>query len=338
MKVAVISLVLLGLLAAVCAAVLMGTLAGRSDSAHAPAAAKVDQYVEVLLAARDLPPMSIIDKTLVTTKKVPASQVPENALLNPVQVVGKVITSRMVAHQAFTKGCFPREGQGIALATALPPGKRAVSITLSDWSGMAGLLYPGSTVDVLVSFKQLGGGHMPGDEMMATTLLQGLQVLAIGSQSIAQDEFRDKNPGALAGNGQINTRMVTLLVDTKQAEVLQLAMQSGSVSLAMRNPLDGSHESRRLTRAREIAPDGAFGVSMAAAPDPFTDKPAVAEPAPAAPANEWETIIIRGTNTQSRRFPLPTADHPSLDMVAPAATPKAQLEPAGADAGDKDRV
>ena len=338
MKIAVVSLVLLGLLAALCAAVLMGTLAGRSELAAAPAADKGEQQVDVLIAARDLPPMSIIDSGAVTTKKVPQSQVPENALLNPVQVVGKVITSRMVANQLFSKACFPREGTGVALATALPPGKRAMSITLTDWSGMAGLLYPGSTVDVLVSFKTLGGGHGPGDEMMATTLLQGLQVLAIGTQSIAHDEFRDKNPGALSNSGQINTRMVTLLVDTKQAEVLQLAMQSGSVSLAMRNPMDAAQESRRLTRAREIAPDGALGVSTEAAPDPFVEKPTqVAEPAPR-PVDAWETIIIRGTATQSRRFPLPTANDTISEPAEPTATPKAEFEPAGADTAEKDRV
>jgi hypothetical protein len=32
--------------------------------------------------------------------------------------------------------------------------------------------------------------------------------------------------------------VVTLMVDTRQAEALQLAMENGSISLAMRNPLD----------------------------------------------------------------------------------------------------
>ena len=250
MKVAVICLVLFGVIAAICAAVLVATLA-RPTGPVAQTGSKAEQDVDVLVAARELQPMSVIDTSAVVVKKVPKSQVPANALLNPVQVVGKVLTDRMLPDQAFTKSCFAREGTGVYLATAVPPGKRAMSISLTDWSGMAGLLYPGSVVDVLVSFKTLGiQGRRDETEMLSTTLLQGLQVLAIGSQSIADDEYKDKDAGALAQRGQINFRMVTLLVDPKQAEILQLASQTGSIALAMRNPLDAEHETRRLTRAR----------------------------------------------------------------------------------------
>jgi pilus assembly protein CpaB len=249
----------------------------------------------------------------------------------------------MVANQPFTKFCFAREGHGVFLAAAVPPGKRAMSITLNDWSGMAGLLYPGSVVDVLVSFKTLGdeAANQRNDEMMSTTLLQGLQVMAIGSQSIADDEFKDKDPGALAQRGQINTRMVTLLVNPKQAEILQLAMNSGSISLAMRNPLDNGQESRRLTRAREISPDGGTPGIALTSEDPFADsksnesRPAAAaaatvtSPATPAHANAWQTTIIRGKASETRTFPLPADTHGTApDPIDPAdATPKAELAP-----------
>jgi pilus assembly protein CpaB len=315
MKIAVLSLVLLGVLAAACAAVLVTTLTSRGQGS-APVA-KTSDDVEILIAARDLPPMTVIESGFVKAKKVPKAQVPQNALLNSIHVVGKVTVERMVSGQAFTKSCFPKEGTGVALAAALPPGKRAMSVTLSDWSGMAGLLYPGSVVDVLVSFKTLGVGKATGAEMKSTTLLQGLQVLAIGSQSIATDNYQDKNPGALSKSGQINTRMITLLVDTKQAEILQLAMQTGAISLAMRNPLDAAKESRRLTRAREISPDaGTFGVDSIPI-DPFDEEAAnqtAAQPTPdhaaaaaKGKADEWQTVIVRGSASETRTFPLPEA-------------------------------
>jgi pilus assembly protein CpaB len=335
MKIAVITLVLLGVLAAICAAVLITTLTSRSGAG--PTAAIIGEPdVEVLVAAHDLPAMSVVDSGAVTLKKVPKSEVPANALLNSVQVVGKVITDRMLEKQVFTKNCFAREGTGVYLASAVPPGKRAMSITLTDWSGMAGLLYPGSVVDVLVSFKSLGDVKV--DEMMATTLLQGLQVLAIGSQSIAQDQFQDKETGALAARGQINTRMVTLLVDPKQAEILQLAMQNGSISLSMRNPLDTSREARRLTRAREIAPDrGQVGITSAEATvDPFEPeiKPAkraaseVKKLEPVAP-ELWETLIVRGTVSEKRTFSMPE-DADQSEKAAPGAkaAPVAPATPA----------
>ena len=334
MKVAVICLVIFGLIAAVCAAVLVTTLSRPSVQVTA---GKAESEVDVLVATRELAPMSVVDSKAVATRKVPKSQVPQNALLNPVQVVGKVLTDRMLPDQPFTKSVFAREGTGVYLATALPPGKRAMSISLTDWSGMAGLLYPGSVVDVLVSFKTLGvQGRTDNTEMLATTLLQNLQVLAIGSQSIAEEEYKDKQAGALAQRGQINTRMVTLLVDTKQAEILQLAMQAGSISLAMRNPLDAAQEARRLTRAREISPvSSSGGVSTAAADDgdPFAEvkKPEPVKAAKPVP-NEWLTTIIRGKESHTRAFPLPAIP---VSAAEPQGKPSPADDAGGAEAAPK---
>ena len=342
MKVAVISLVLFGLLAAICAAVLIATLS-RPTGPQSAVTVKTEPDVDVLVATRELQPMSVVDATAVAIKKVPKSQAPVNALLNPVQVVGKVLTDRVLADQVFTKSCFAREGAGVYLATAVPPGKRAMSISLTDWSGMAGLLYPGSIVDVLVSYKSLGvEGRGTETELLSTTLLQGLQVLAIGSQSIADDQYQDKEAGALAQRGQINFRMVTLLVDPKQAEILQLATQTGSIALAMRNPLDADHDSRRLTRAREINPNaGAAGVVTVSEKDPFEEAPPAkaAVEKPAGP-QEWETIIIRGKESSTRTFALPPAaaaaaeadDAAAGETAEPAASPKAAPEKAARDA------
>jgi pilus assembly protein CpaB len=331
MKFAVLILVVLGLVASGCAAVLVAALSGRSDGGGA-VSTNTDPEIEVLLASSDLLPMTVVDSAAVTTKRMRKSQIPQNALLSPVLVVGKVITDRMVAGQMFTRNCFPREGAGVYLATAVPPGKRAMSISLNDWSCLAGLLYPGSVVDVLVSFKTLGVEGKRGEtEMMSTTLLQGLQVLAIGAQSIAEGEYQDKNPGALSARGQINFRMVTLLVDAKQAEILQLAMQNGSISLAMRNPLDASREARRLTRAREIAPGRNMAPVTSAGDDRGTDPfEQAAENSKAGSDGStpgtgghgvWETVIIRGSVPEKRTFPMPEAPNQPTDPKSePAAS------------------
>src|SRR5438067_9271803 len=114
MKVAVITLVLLSLVASVCAAALIAGLTGHSTAATTQPSG--EQQVQVLLASRDLSAMSVIDSSSVSVKNVPKSQVPPNALVSSVQVVGKVITERMVAEQMFTKNCFAREGSGVYLA------------------------------------------------------------------------------------------------------------------------------------------------------------------------------------------------------------------------------
>ena len=76
-------------------------------------------------------------------------------MTNPVQVVGKVLTRPMAEGEVFTKSNFSSD-KGVSFAAAITEGKRAVTISLQDHNGMAGILYPGSVVDVLVTLTTPG--------------------------------------------------------------------------------------------------------------------------------------------------------------------------------------
>ena len=131
------------------------------------------------------------DLDQVEKKIVRKAEIPEGALTNSVQIVGRVLTAPMVAGQPFRGSLFAQEGGGVYLAASLPPGKRAISISLADWSAMAGLLYPGSVVDIPVSMNTDQKGSV------STTLLQGLHVIAIGTQSVAANEYTERTGARL---------------------------------------------------------------------------------------------------------------------------------------------
>jgi pilus assembly protein CpaB len=328
MKIAVVLLVVFGLIAAMSASMLLQMYSSRTSARVIEE--RGEQQVTLLLATGPLPAMTVITGSHVITKEVPQSQVPEGALLNSVQVVGKVLTRPMVEGEVFGRSSFAQSSSGLYLASALPEGKRAVTVAFRDHTAMAGILYPGSVVDVLVTLQASTGAQ--SREAVSTTLLQGLQVLAIGTQTVvAEQEFEDRNPGALSQQGQINVRNVTLLVTPKQAELLQLAEQHGNVSLALRNPIDTEPVRHEGTRMSEVT-DGSRGrqetgtalAAMAAAfmknieqaraerptapapaADPF-DGAAAAKPKPA-PSN-WEMMIVRGTTAETRSFPMPIAN------------------------------
>jgi hypothetical protein len=117
-------------------------------------------------------------------------------------------------------------------------------------------------------------------------------------------------------------------------------MENGSISLAMRNPLDAAKEARRLTRAREIAPNRgmmevtstAAGDGPAAARDPFAptaDQHAGDSANSPADANTWETVIIRGNNaTEKRTFKL----SPNHSLQSDESTTTSTTQPAGVSA------
>jgi len=101
----------------------------------------------------------------------------------------------------------------IEIATQIPNGKRAVTVSVSsrDMPERA-LLYPGCIVDVLVTYELSGKGAV------CKTMLSGIQVLTI--------------------KRGLRGALVTVLVDSKQAEALSLAAQKSRLSLSVRNPSD----------------------------------------------------------------------------------------------------
>jgi pilus assembly protein CpaB len=318
MRIAVVILVLLGVAAAVCAVVLMRTL---TPSVSRPGTASATE-TEVFTVNQPVSAMTVVDGKMIQSKRVKKTQVPQGALTTPVQFVGKVLTRPMVEGEPFTESCFATEGNGYYVAAALKSGQRAVSVHLRDHSAMAGLLYPGSVVDVIVSVQSPNGAR----EALATTLLQGAQVLAIGSQTVTSaTDFKDRNPGALSGGkGQTtNTRQVTLLVTPKQAEILQLAAQYGVMSLTMRHPTDTTPVRQELTRISEFTGNeqtragsnliSAFAAALmnaklAAGSNPTTKPTAVIAATPDARTEVnplWEMLVVRGAKAQTQKFAMP---------------------------------
>lgn len=232
MKYTVLLLVVFGIIAAISAVFLVNTMRVAMTGGRATGS------VDVVTLKRSLPAMSVITTDAVEITKVKAKEAPVGYLSGAVQAVGKILAVPVVQGQVLTTGHLITQGSEAQLAAAVPPGMRAVSVALSSNSVSGGLLYPGCVVDVIATFRLSGGfqSEIKG-EAISTTLLYGIQVLAVqGLSVISEPEVKDKvTQQQAAANNRIS---VVLLVDPKQAEALQLALDNGSVSLAMRNPLD----------------------------------------------------------------------------------------------------
>ncbi len=120
------------------------------------------------------------------------------------------------------------------LAATIEVGKRAISVPITDASGVAGLIQPRAHVDVLFT--------KPGTmaEAVTTTILEDVIVLAIGRNTEGTNSSTTA-AAAAAATAQAAARpaqSATLLVTSEQARKLELAKNQGKVSLALRNPLD----------------------------------------------------------------------------------------------------
>lgn len=335
MKWSIVGLTILGVIAAFCAAILMTTL---RSNASTSAGGDEPTTVEVLIATQDIRAMSVVTDTMIESKTVPLAQAPLHSISETTLVVGRPLAVPLLAGQPFTSASFAREGKGLDLASKLQPGMRAVSIALSHYSGLEGLLYPGCVVDVVASFKVKTQGSI-GGQALSMTLLQSVQVLAIEGETVGTVRSEEEEALAESTKGQNRYNrdlLVTLMVDSKQAKALQLAMEHGKISLAMRNPFDSEDVDKDATllndgrlaltadllKSSNIAGDvdtdneGALqglmeslGISPSSAPNAaaaFGRTAAAVSSGSTGPAptetRAWEVAVIRGTSVETQSF------------------------------------
>lgn len=234
MKLGIVVLLILGAVAAACAALLVGAMGAGSSASTT----KTSPGVEVVVAAKSLPAMTIVRREDFTKQAVSRNELPTGQqLVSPIRVVGRILSRPVVEGQVLTESCFVPEGSGAQLAAELPDGMRAFTVNLSSRAlPDKFLLYPGCVVDVLVSFKLSSRSQTEG-QAISTTMLRGIQVLAVSGESVVSNTEEEQNNQRTRSSSR--GLQVTLLVDSKQAEALQLAADNGSsISLAIRNPLD----------------------------------------------------------------------------------------------------
>lgn len=261
MKWSIVALIALGLIAAISATLLVNAL--RADDTARSAKGDVDAVIVV----KTLPAMAVISSHHVVVQKVPQKGLSPDYCSNPIQVIGKVLSVPVVGGQVLTKSLLITEGSGAQLAAALPFGMRALSVPVANYSVMSGLLYPGCVVDVIATFK-LRSRNAKG-QAVSMTLLHSIQVLAIQDRSIvSKSDPKDEAAKKMGGRSSSLRQTVTLMVNTKQAEALQLAMDNGKITLAMRNPLDQrpvSLEATVLSQGRLAQLGDLLGTSVFAA-------------------------------------------------------------------------
>jgi pilus assembly protein CpaB len=231
MKWAIAGLIGLGLLAGLSALLLVSAL--RSEKM---AELRGKGSINAVVAAKALPAMSLLTSQNTAIKKVPRNGLAADFFFDQAQVVGKMLARPVEEGQVLTKSALMSEGEGAQVAATLKPGMRAMSVPVSKHSVMGGLLYPGCLVDVVATFHLRYQDER--GQAISTTLLHGVQVLAVQDESIMSKTEQEKAQTKVNPRGSENQLTVTLMVDTRQAEALQLAMDYGKVTLAMRNPLD----------------------------------------------------------------------------------------------------
>jgi pilus assembly protein CpaB len=184
--------------------------------------------------------------TLVTDDMVEIQPWPEHLMVkgfvtaDDERVSGMVARANFEAQEPLIMAKLVNRSDPNFIAGALPKGLRMITIQTNETDGLAGLVFPGDRVDILLTHEVKatrwvdgagGGAGRRAEEREITqnlteTLLTNVRVLAVDQRS----------EGGLDAEGNITIpRTVSLMVAPADAQRLRLAEQVGELTLALRS-------------------------------------------------------------------------------------------------------
>lgn len=279
--------------------------------------AQVDM-VHVVVAKQDIAPKTIIKESMVELREMPASVVSDDAARSVGDIVNKPAKVQIMKDDIVTTRKVLMDITMAGFTGEIPPECRAISIAITDVTGVAGFAKPGDYVDIMLIAK--------GDEKMTGRIvLQDVLLLAInkttnakqnagaangdtkktgdGSDSKSKDSSKDESANK-AAIGDLAT--ATLAVLPEDALKLITEAQEGTLYLALRPykprdkfTTDTKYIHYSTTKASKPSTPAPAPTQSAPAPvrQPAMQQPASAAPMPSTPARSGGVEVIRGTES-----------------------------------------
>lgn len=183
---------------------------------------------EVIVATEDIPSKMLITEKMITTARLPIETVQKGAFSSVQDVLGKYSKVTIAKGEQITGARLNQNERGAGLVAVLPPDKRAITVGVTDTTGLTGLAKAGDRVDI-ISVKSYSGN------VSGQILLQDVMIMAINRTELNESVPEEKN-------GKIEKlATVTLAVQPKDAVLLALAQAQGTLQLILR-PLAPTEE------------------------------------------------------------------------------------------------
>jgi pilus assembly protein CpaB len=148
----------------------------------------------------------------------PPNTIPAGAVYDINSIVNKVAQNRIAPGEIII-GSMISQKNAIDMASDLPAGSRAFTITVNEISGVGGFVVPGNYVDVILN------GQDPAYGAYSKVIIQNARVLAIS-------QLRTITEASKVGNS------ATLQVSADEVSRLDVARTFGTLSLVLRSAED----------------------------------------------------------------------------------------------------
>jgi len=254
-----------------------------------PAAQTQTAMTQVVMAKDDIPSRTVIQEDMLEIKEIPVDAVPRGAMMSMQDVVGQPAASTIYAGDIVTLSKLIVDKNKVGFVGEIPENCRAVSVGISEITGVAGFAKPGDYVDVILVEKTNQG---------ATSRFLLKNVLLLG---INQDTAKEKDT-VKEKAGQAKPATATLALEPDDMLQLVSAAAIGDIYLALR-PFHTAETGNFLETYTLRSSKGNEVVKArteAAAPAPAPVYQAPAASTPAAPRSSGGFEIIEGDKVTAK--------------------------------------
>ena len=308
----------LAVAAGVAAAFLVGIALANVSGTRA-SSDQMKPTVQVVVAKEDIPARAVIRESMLKMESVPADRIPDGAVSDIADAVGKPATVPIMQGDVVTAKKILSDPQAAGFTGMIPANCRAISIPVTDITGISGFAKPGDYVDVMLIRKgDKNGGRVDGEIIMQNVLLLAINKNASAETPNEGNGDKKKKAKEDASSKAAAQPMATATLALRPDDALRLAVaaQSGTIYLVLRpyHPqdsvvldtefsIDGANDEAppQTTAPQTPAPQPAAAPSPTPSPSYAQPSRQQYDPTPAAPSVPvYDSVeVIRGTTSST---------------------------------------
>jgi len=247
--------------------------------------------VTIVTAKTSIPERTLIKEEMLSLKTMPSDKAPNASFMRTTDLVGRPTKVAIAPGEVITVQKVFASILDMGLSGRIPPECRAITVGITDVTGVAGFAQPGDYVDVMLVSSQVENNKVVSEMILQNVLLLAINKTVENPDSVpVQNNAKGQNQKTTTQPKVVNNpALATLALVPEDALKLAAKSQLGQIYLALRpyRPAPG------------VSDDTYYSVTKSSGKMPVTAPPAGTIP-PGADIDTSPTAnvqVIRGTTT-----------------------------------------
>lgn len=193
------------------------------------------QMIKVVQAKSDIKAREQIKESMLQLVEVPSSMAPAGAFTDVHGLAGRPTRVAVMAGDILTEKKLYQDVKSSGFTGIIPPDRRAMSVSVTDVTGVSGFMKPGDYVDVMFITEKMDSTRITGEVILQNVLLLGVNSTSErndGQQEAKEGDSKGKVDPTKAFGGTPMT--ATLAIRPEEELRLAVAARAGQLYLALR--------------------------------------------------------------------------------------------------------